>query len=280
MKSGVCAVICFFVCSAIILAIVLPCSALRTVKPGEVGIVSVFGKVWENTYESGLHLTHPSAKMHTFSLQTQTLSAEEHMPTRDGLTVTISLTLLFKIANKTSARGIFINLGENYITNIIEPYLKSEARAATSAVPATDLFATDKRNKIATTILNSMQERMEPRGLFMEDVALRGVTLPSIVQTAVEAKLAAEQESERMTFVLAKEQQEAERKGIEAEGIAAFQRTVSTNITSFMLKWKGIEATETLANSANTKIVVIGSAETGGLPLIMPTEEPTNNTAT
>ena len=97
---------------------------------------------------------------------------------------------------------------------------------------------------------------------------LRKIGLPPVVANAIQEKLRREQEAEQMKFVLQKEQQEAERKRIEAQGVADFQRIVAQGISPQLLEWKGIEATEKLAASANTKIVVIGNSKTG-LPLIL-----------
>ena len=102
----------------------------------------------------------------------------------------------------------------------------------------------------------------------VEKVLLRSATLPAILATAIEKKLEAEQQSEQMKFVLNKETQEAERKRIEAKGIADFQKIVTTGLNDAFLRWKGIEATAKLADSQNSKVVVIGSGK-DGLPIIL-----------
>jgi regulator of protease activity HflC (stomatin/prohibitin superfamily) len=113
-----------------------------------------------------------------------------------------------------------------------------------------------------------LRQRLEGRGIAVEAVLLRGVSLPDQVANAVQAKLAADQQAQQMEFVLRKEQREAERKRIEAQGIADYQRIVSSGLNESLLRWKGIEATAKLAESGNAKVVVIGSGK-DGLPLIL-----------
>ena len=110
------------------------------------------------------------------------------------------------------------------------------------------------------------------RGVVVEETPLKKLELPKALQQAIEDKLQAEQASQKMQFVLDRERQEAERKGIEAEGISAFQKIVSNDINEGMLRWKGVEATQKLTNSPNTRIVIVGSGK-NGLPLILNDEE-------
>jgi regulator of protease activity HflC (stomatin/prohibitin superfamily) len=121
---------------------------------------------------------------------------------------------------------------------------------------------------VAQQIETDLATQLGARGLVVEDVLLRDVQLPAMLKQAIEAKQQAEQEALRMSFVLQREKQEAERKRIEAQGISDFQRIVAQGISQQLLTWKGIEATEKLANSANAKVVVIGSGK-DGLPLIL-----------
>merc|ERR550537_1178161 len=109
---------------------------------------------------------------------------------------------------------------------------------------------------------------LEPRGVVLEDVLLKAVTLPSQLTHSIELKAQAEQDSARMEFVLAKERQEADRKSIEARGIAQFQTIVSEGISPALLQWKGIEATEKLSESPNSKIVIMGNTKES-LPVIL-----------
>lgn len=119
-----------------------------------------------------------------------------------------------------------------------------------------------------TTLKKELKEKLTPRGIIIEDVLLKDIKLPAELTKAIELKAQAEQEAIRMEFVLQKEKQEAERKAIEAQGIASFQKIVSEGISAQLLQWKGIEATEKFADSTNTKIIVIGN-DSGSLPVLL-----------
>jgi prohibitin 1 len=121
---------------------------------------------------------------------------------------------------------------------------------------------------IAKDTMKELSAELQKRGIIPEQILLSKIELPKNLTTAIENKLAMEQESERMKFVLVKEQQEAERKKIMAKGIADFQEIVAHGVNEDFLRWKGIEATEKLAASTNAKVVVIGSGK-DGLPLIL-----------
>ena len=116
--------------------------------------------------------------------------------------------------------------------------------------------------------MSELQSKLEPRGIVLEDVLLKGIKLPSLLTDAIESKAQAEQESARMEFVLTKETQEANRKQIEAQGIASFQKIVSEGISDQLLSWKGIEATERLAESPNSKIIMVGNTK-DSLPVLL-----------
>merc|ERR1719203_460925 len=113
-----------------------------------------------------------------------------------------------------------------------------------------------------------MKEALEPRGIELEAVLLKAVELPGLLRSSIEAKAQAEQAAERMKFVLEKEQQEADRKGIEARGIADFQRIVAEGVTPSLLQWKGIEATEKFSSSPNAKLVIMGNSQ-ASLPVML-----------
>ena len=134
--------------------------------------------------------------------------------------------------------------------------------------PIVDEIYSTKREIIASEILEMASKVMKEKFVDVENVIIRNVILPPKITEAINEKLAADQAQQRMQFVLLKETQEAERKRIEARGIADFQRIITQGLTKNLLRWKGIEATEKLAESPNTKVVVIGSSESG-LPLIL-----------
>jgi len=179
--------------------------------------------------------------------------------------LSLDTSLLYHL-DRTYAAQMLQSVGTEYADTIIEPELRSAIRGATAAHSSNDLY-TNGRELIQQQIKDDLKTKLSPRGVIIEDVLLRDVQLPALLKASIEAKQQAEQDALRMNFVLQKEKQEADRKGIEAKGIADFQKIVAQGISPQLLEWKGIEATEKLASSSNTKIVVIGNTK-NGLPLV------------
>jgi regulator of protease activity HflC (stomatin/prohibitin superfamily) len=191
------------------------------------------------------------------------------VPSKEGLTVQLELSALFHL-NPDKAAEVYKSVGENYVQILLEPQFRSVARGVTAGYDARALY-TSEREVLTQMILTDLQRIVEPRGITIEATPLRRVGLPPGLTASIEEKLRAEQESQRMQFILTKEKQEAERKRIEAQGISDFQNIVTRGISEPLLRWKGIEATEKLAGSQNAKIVIIGSGK-DGLPLILDTK--------
>jgi regulator of protease activity HflC (stomatin/prohibitin superfamily) len=150
---------------------------------------------------------------------------------------------------------------------LIVPNLRAAIREATAAHTANALY-TGEREMVGKQIFDQLTLKLGERGVLVESVLLRDIQLPVTLKASIESKQQAEQEALAMNFRLQKETQEAQRKRIEAAGIRDFQQIVAQGISPQLLEWKGIEATETLAKSANAKIVVIGNSK-NGLPLIL-----------
>jgi len=238
-----------------------------TVVPaGTVGVVDFLGMVSDNTLKSGVNIVNPMAKVIKFSVKTQEMKETMHVPSKEGLSVNLEISLLFKLT-PDKANEIYKTVGSNYSEIILVPQFRSVVRGVTARYEAKALY-TASREKLAHEIMFELDSLVNPRGITIETAALRQIELPSRLTASIEEKLQAEQESQRMAFILKKEEQEAERKRIEAKGIADFQTIVSEGINEQLLKWKGIEATEKLANSPNAKIIVIGSGK-DGLPIIL-----------
>jgi regulator of protease activity HflC (stomatin/prohibitin superfamily) len=178
----------------------------------------------------------------------------------------LDTSLLFRL-DKTMAAQVYQTVGADYADKIVEPTLRSEIRASTSAHTANALY-TNARELVQQQIQENLTKQLAPRGVIVENVLLRDVQLPAMLKGSIEAKQQAEQDALRMSFILQKEKQEAERKRIEAQGIADFQKIVATGISPQLLEWKGIEATEKLAVSTNAKVVIIGNPK-NGLPLVL-----------
>lgn len=248
-------------------AIVIGITQIFTIVPaGTVGVVDFLGNVSDNTLKAGVNIVNPMANVIKFSIKTQELKETMNVPSEEGLSVSLEISLLFKL-NPDRANEIYKTVGSNYGDIILMPQFRSVVRGVTAKYEAKALY-TASREKLAGEIMNELDKLVGPRGILTEAAALRQIVLPPRLTQSIEEKLQAEQESQRMSFILQKEAQEADRKRIEAKGIADFQTIVSDGINANLLKWKGIEATEKLANSANTKIVVIGSGK-DGLPLIL-----------
>ena len=250
-----------------VVAIAIALVQCWTVIPaGHTGVIDFLGNVSDNTLKPGVNLVNPIAKVEKMSIKTQEMKELMAVPSKEGLSVELEISLLFKL-NSEMANQIYKTVGPNYAEIILEPQFRSVVRGVTARYEAKALY-TASREKLADEILEELGKLVGPRGIIVEQAPLRQIKLPARLTQSIEEKLQAEQESQRMAFILQKEEQEADRKRIEAKGIADFQDIVSKGISDQLLKWKGIEATEKLSNSPNTKVVIIGSGK-DGLPLIL-----------
>mmetsp|Transcript_82298 Transcript_82298/g.160585 ORF Transcript_82298/g.160585 Transcript_82298/m.160585 type:complete len:328 (-) Transcript_82298:364-1347(-) len=244
-------------------------TSLRQIPPAHIGLVLMFGSVREGVLKSGLHVVNPLAEIVPFDTKTQLMYSENIVPTQEGMNVELDVSLLYH-ADPEKVRALFLSVGPTYEKTLLLPELQSAVRGLTSEVSAKALY-TSGRSVIRQKLMNELVEKLGPRGIILEDVLLKGIKLPKLLTDAIETKAKAEQESARMEFVLSKERQEADRKQIEAQGVAAFQKIVSEGISTQLLQWKGIEATERLAESPNSKIIMVGNTA-ASLPVILSAE--------
>lgn len=251
---------------ALFVGLILLFNSVVTVEAGHVAVLTLFGRVTGEVLDSGIHLVNPLKSSHRMLVRTQSVKESAAVPSSEGLVMNLDTSLVFHV-NPGRAPDIYKDLGPNYIDVIVEPSLRSLIREATASHAANTLYSS-ARDEVARQIRDSLRTQLQGRGIEVEDVLLRDIQLPPTLKASIESKQQAEQESLAMSFKLQKEKQEADRKRIEAQGIRDFQQIVSQGISSQLLEWKGIEATETLARSPNTKIVVIGNPK-NGLPLIM-----------
>jgi len=240
-------------------------ASIAYVPAGHVGVLTLFGRVTGEVLPEGTHLVFPFKTNQTTAIRTQELKEQASVPSEEGLIITLDTSLLFRLDPQKAAE-IYQKVGPRYLEVVVEPTLRSAIRTATSAHNANALY-TGAREEVAKQVQKELEEKLGPRGIIIESVLLRDIQLPPMLKQSIESKQQAEQDALRMTFILQKEKQEAERKRIEAQGIADFQRIVAQGLSPLILEWKGIEATEKLASSANSKVVLIGSPRTG-LPLI------------
>ena len=252
---------------AAFLLVILIFSSITRVGTGHVGVLTLFGKVQSGeTLGEGIHLINPLKTNNELSVQTQTLKESASVPSSEGLMMSLDTSLIYHL-NPDRAAEVFQKIGSDYENVVVEPTLRSAIREATASHTANALY-TGEREMVAKQILDQITTELNKRGITVENVLLRDIQLPSTLKAAIEAKQQAEQESLAMNFRLQKETQEAQRKRIEAAGVRDFQQIVAQGITPSLLEWKGIEATENLAKSPNSKVVVIGNNK-NGLPLIL-----------
>lgn len=250
---------------AVVFAVIFLFHIPFIVEPGNIALVVTVGNVV--AVQSGMHFKIPLfSKIIIFSTKTQKLEESNRTPTLEGLSVQLDTAILFRL-DPTKAADLYREVGEDYIHTLLEPEAASAVRGLTSESDAKALYSSG-RNLIQDSVKAELVTKLAPRGIIIDDVLLKDLVLPKQLNAAIEAKVQAEQDAARMEFVLQKEKQEAERKSIEAGGIADFQRIVSDGISPNLLKWKGVEATEKFANSQNTKIIIMGN-DANGLPVIL-----------
>ncbi len=261
----------------IVIALGIFSSMFKQIDAGKVGVKSLYGSVQPDVLESGLHLINPLLDVTDFDIQTQnyTMSAVHsegaqegddaiRVLSNDGLEVVIDLTVLYKIT-PTDAPKIFKQIGVNYTDKIVRPVTRTRIRDNAVYYDAVALYST-KRNEFQQRIFKSIEEDFKSRGLILEQLLIRNINLPASVKTTIESKINAEQDAQKMTFVLQKEKQEAERKRVEAQGIADYQRIISTGLTDKQLQYEQIKAQKEIATSPNTKIIFMGK---GSAPVIL-----------
>ena len=250
----------------VVVILVLIGNPVRVIPAGHVGVKDFFGLVSSGVLTPGVHFVMPFTKVVKMSIKTQEVKETAEVPSKEGLTMDLEGSLLYRL-DPVKAPDIYKTIGPDYTEIAVHPQIRSAIREVTATYEAKALYSAE-RDKIARETLELFRKMSEGRGIITEAVLLRKIGLPAVVANAIQEKLKREQEAEQMKFVLQKESQEAERKRIEAQGVADFQRIVASGISQQLLEWKGIEATEKLALSANTKVVVIGNSKSG-LPIIL-----------
>jgi prohibitin 1 len=250
---------------ALIVVIVL-FNCVTRIDTGNVGVLTLFGRVTGETLPEGIHLINPLKTVNEMSIRSQSVKESASVPSSEGLMMALDTSLIYHL-NPDRAAEVFQKLGPRYEDVVIEPSLRSAIREATASHSANALYS-GERDAVAKQIFESLNTQLTARGMIIENILLRDIQLPATLKQSIELKQQAEQEALAMNFRLQKETQEAQRKRIEAQGVRDFQQIVAQGITPSLLEWKGIEATETLAKSPNTKVVVVGNPK-NGLPLIL-----------
>lgn len=251
-------------------------SSIVQIDPGEIGVQKLFGKVNNNTLESGLNVVNPLVEVVVFDIRTQnyTMSAVQDEGSKsgddairvlsaDGLEVVIDLTVLYKLV-PTEAPRILQEIGTDYINTIVRPICRTKIRDNAVYYDAVALYST-KRDEFQGRIFASIEKDFKARGLLLEQLLVRNITLPASVKTTIESKINAEQEAQKMTFVLQKEKQEAERKRVEAQGIADYQKILSSGLSDKLLQYEMIKA---ISTSPNAKLIIMNGGK-NSTPVIL-----------
>ncbi|TSD64618.1 prohibitin family protein [Inquilinus sp. KBS0705] len=256
-----------------IAAIGLLFSVFKTIEPGKVGVQVLFGKVQNDVLESGLHVINPLVDVTLFNIQTQnyTMSAVHsegdvqgddaiRVLSSDGLEVMVDLSVLYKV-DPAKAPFIMQNIGMDYVDKIVRTVARTAIRDNAVAYPAVDLYST-KRQEFQEKINRTISLSFAKRGLELQQILVRNISLPASVRASIESKIQAEQDAQKMTFVLQKERQEADRKRVEAQGIADYQKILSTGLSDKQLQYETIKAQKEIALSPNTKVIIMGNSKT------------------
>ncbi len=252
-------------------------ACLKQIDAGQVGVKSMFGKIEDDILLSGLNFINPLVDVKTIDTKTQnyTMSGIHdegqkagddaiRVLTADGLEVTIDLTVLYRVVPSEAPR-LLKETGLDYNDKIVRPLTRTKIRDNAVYYDAVALYSS-KRDTFQLRIFNSIEKDFKSRGLILEQLLVRNITLPASVKASIESKINAEQDAQKMQFVLQKEKQEAERKRVEAQGIADYQRIISTGLSDKQLQYESIKANLELAKSANAKIIVLGK---GNNPMII-----------
>jgi len=251
-------------------------ASLVQVNPGEVGVQKLFGKVDNRILESGLNVVNPLVEVVTFDIRTQnyTMSGVNDEGSKsgddairvlsaDGLEVVIDLTVLYKLMPSEAPR-ILQEIGTDYRNTIVRPICRTKIRDNAVYYDAVALYSS-KRDEFQNRIFKTIESDFKSRGLMLEQLLVRNITLPTSVKTTIESKINAEQEAQKMTFVLQKEKQEAERKRVEAQGIADYQKILSTGLSDKQLQYEMIKA---IATSPNAKLIIMNGGK-NSTPVIL-----------
>jgi regulator of protease activity HflC (stomatin/prohibitin superfamily) len=252
-------------------------SLFKQIEAGKVGVKSLFGSVEPEVLESGLHMVNPLMDITIFDTQTQnyTMSSIHDEGERtgddairvlssDGLEVVIDLTVLYRVSPKDAPK-IYKEIGTDYSAKIVRPISRTRIRDNSVYYEAVALYST-KKAEFQQRIFKTIEKDFKDRGLILEQLLIRNINLPESVKKTIESKINAEQDAQKMTFVLQKEKQEAERKRVEAQGIADYQKIISTGLSDKQLQYEQIKAQIELAKSNNSKVIFMNGKS---VPIIL-----------
>jgi len=248
-------------------------SSIVIIDAGETGVYSLFGKVKDDELRSGFHLVIPLAHVSRMTIRTEeyTMSVQKGEGqrydadaitslTKEGLSVDLDLTALYRL-NEEQASDIYREVGLNYEEKIIRPIIRTSIRDIIAQYEAKDIYS-EKRQEASQKIKDSLSESLANRGIIIEDVLLRNVSLPANLSKAIQEKLQAEQEAQKYDFILAKEKKEKERKVIEAEGQRDAQKIINESLSTNYLYYSYISS---LNEREGT--IYVPTSPTTGMPM-------------
>lgn len=253
----------------VVLIIVIGKSAV-TIGSGQAGVLyKTFGGgvvTDQPPLGEGFHIVAPWNKVHIYEVRRQELFEKMKVLSSNGLDIQLDASAWYKPQYNELGK-LHQEIGENYLNRIILPTIRSAARSVVGRYTPEQLYSS-KRDAIQAEIYEETKKIVEEQYIILDEVLVRDVTLPPTIKEAIERKLKQEQESLEYEFRLVTAQKEAERQRIEAQGKADANRILSASLTDKILQDKGIEATNKLAESPNSKVVIIGSGK-DGMPIIL-----------
>lgn len=252
----------------VIIAVVVVFSTVRVVQPGYVGVQVLFGNVYKRVLSNGLHFVFPFVEVKTMDVRVQdytmSVAQEEGVRkgddgitslTKDGLQINLDITVWYQL-QKDKAAEVYQNIGKDYVEKIVRPAIRTAIRNATVVYNVTEIYSA-KREELTKMIYQELLANLADKGIICDKVLLRNIDLPQKVKNAIDEKIAAEQDAQKMVYVLEKEQREKERKLIEAEGISISQKKISESLNRQYLQWYYIQNLKEVLGSNNTKVVIM-----------------------
>jgi prohibitin 1 len=249
----------------------LTLSSCAVVRQGEVGVKRTLGKIKPQPLNEGARVFNPLVTT-IIRVPTRTVNIEVRspLPSKEGLTVQSDVSILYRVEGEQAPK-VIEQIGRSYEEVVILPVFRSAVADVSSRYFAKDMH-TGQRAEIERAIRALMMESLKDRGFIIESVLLKSIALPPGLTKAIEDKLAAEQDAQRMQFVLDKERQEAERRIIEAAGIRDSQKIINEGLTPMLIKFQAIEAFNKLATSPNSKVIITN----GDSPVLISPESRSN----
>ncbi|MBU0984499.1 MAG: prohibitin family protein [candidate division Zixibacteria bacterium] len=217
-------------------------------------------------YPEGFTWHLPWNSVYVYQIQMQERKEDLTVLSSDGATIRMEVSVLYR-PKESKLDSLQIDIGRNYYDVAVAPNIRGIARAVAGTYKPEEIYST-KRDEVSKAIQDRLISAMDAKHIVIENVLVRDVVIPAKITEAINFKLSADQEAQKMQFTIEKERLEADRKRIEAKGIADFQTIVAAGITPSYLKWKGIEATTALAQSPNSKVIVVGNSSQS-MPIIL-----------